>query len=162
GPQLFFGRSGFENEQRAELRIAVLLDDKTDLVLRDECLNTRIEGESPYAHHIGEDAILRQEAGRFANGLIAAAEGDETDGGRGLGDHRRRDELRRRLVFARQPVYHLLVFIRYFGVSSGLRMAGAPGEVRRFRIHARERARGYRILVFVVVTLELRELLDLL
>src|SRR6202012_4719503 len=73
----FFFRSGrFQNEQRPQLGVAVLLDDVADFVLSDKNLDWIVEGESPNAHVIHRHTLSIEYVERFANRGLASTDGD--------------------------------------------------------------------------------------
>src|SRR5258708_20609920 len=80
----FFRDRRFGDEQRLELRIAVLLDDEIGRVLVDERLDALVERESANPHVVGEDALLAERVHRLAPGAVAAAAGNEAPRGSAL------------------------------------------------------------------------------
>src|SRR5437879_1094975 len=75
--QLLFWCICFENEERAKLCVAILLDDVTERMLRDELFDLFTEREAPDAHVIGMDAFRIQQIDRFVARGIAAADTDD-------------------------------------------------------------------------------------
>ena len=73
-----------------------------------------------------------------------------------------RHQLLRGVPLLHQPVEHDLVLGRILGVRAVLRVPRAAREVRRLRMHARQRAIGNAVTVLVEVAIELLELRDLL
>src|SRR6266480_2642472 len=67
GAKTLFGHAGFGDEQRFELRVAVLLDDEVGSVAVDERLDLVAEGKRSDAHVIGDDPSLAELDDRFAH-----------------------------------------------------------------------------------------------
>ena len=61
-------------------------------------------------------------------------------------------------MLLQKPVHHFLVFIRRFGVAPQLVVPRAARKERSLGMHARQSSRRHKILVFVSVALELRNL----
>src|ERR1700743_1017386 len=118
----FFFRSGrFQNEQRPQLGVGVLLAGVADFVLSNKDLDWIVEGESPNAHVIHRHTLSIEYVERFANRGITSTNGDYAatrpwsplyDGlgkeGGGL------------FMLAQEPVHHFLVFVGDFGVGADL------------------------------------------
>ena len=160
--QFFLRHAGLERQQRSDLRVAILLHDKAELVPVEERLHAVVERETANAHEVGLDPARFQNIQRLAHRRIAAADGDHAEL-RALSplDHRRRHELRRRLVFLQQPVEHLLILVGSLGITAKLVVPRAAREKSALRIHARQRARRNVILILRRIAEKLRHLLEL-
>src|SRR5579872_6238271 len=66
--QLLFFHRGFEQQQRAQLRIAVLFYDEADIVFCEESFRDAVEWETAYAQEIGADSEFGQPVDGFAHG----------------------------------------------------------------------------------------------
>ena len=139
--QLCLLHARLEREQRAHLRVAVLLDHEHQLLLLEEFLHFVAERERAQAHVVSLDAVVRKDVERLAHRAIGAAVGHHRDVDvRVLLDDGLRHQPLRRGELAREPVEHDLVFGGIFGVHAVLRVAGAAREVRALRMHAGQRA----------------------
>ncbi len=61
-------------------------------------------------------------------------------------------------MLLQKPVHHFLVFVRRFRVAAQLVVSRAARKERSLGMHARQSSRRHKILVFVSVALELRNL----
>jgi hypothetical protein len=73
GAEFFLGHGGFEQQQRAELGVAILFDDEAEFVLGEERFYFGAEGEASDAQVVGGDALVVQDFQSFADGGVAAA-----------------------------------------------------------------------------------------
>src|ERR1017187_9481484 len=73
GAQFALGDARLDREQRSELRISVLFDDETDVMVVEEFKDGRREGESSDPNEVDGNAGVTEEADRLADGEIAAA-----------------------------------------------------------------------------------------
>src|SRR5579883_2111867 len=72
--QLVLGDSGFQQQQRFHLRIAVLLDDEVELVIVEELLHAFREGKRADPHKIGGNTARIQNVQRLADRRVASAQ----------------------------------------------------------------------------------------
>ena len=160
--QLRFVHFGFEREQRAELRIPVLLHHEQQSMRGEETLHVFREGEGSHTHVVHAHAFFLEHVDGFVDRPIAAADRDDADVAIRSGvDDGARHELLGRLPLAQEAVEHDLIFRGIFGVSAVLRVTRAAGEVGRFRMHARHRAIGNSIAILVEIAMKLLELQQL-
>src|ERR1019366_1485756 len=138
----------------AQLRITVLLDNKDGIVLGEELLHRRVEGESPYSHEVGCDVALAQHVECFADGEVTSPDGQDPDARTGAFDDRFGRVRGRGRVLLRKSVDNLLVFLGDLGVFAGTGVPGPAGEVGASLTHSREGAGSNELLVPVVVALE--------
>src|SRR5579862_8645308 len=98
------------------------------------------EGTDPHIVH--RFAQTGQDVEGLANGRIAAADGDNADARTGTKHDLGRGRVSRGfLVLAQQAVHHLLIFVRYFGVTAKFVVTGSPSEERSFRMNTRQGSR---------------------
>src|SRR5579871_3278620 len=71
--------AGLEDQQRAQLRITVLLHYEIGRVRLQELLDLLTEREAAYAHVVGLNPLRLEALTRFLHGTIAAAERHDTD-----------------------------------------------------------------------------------
>ncbi len=145
--QILLGYSGLENQQRAQLRVAVLLDHETDVVAVQEGFDIGIKREAAYPHVVGAHAPSGQIVECLPDRQVAAAKGDDSDAVSLIPYHRRRDELRRCCVLAGQPVDYLPILVRDLGIAAEFVVAGAAGEERALRMDTWQRPGGHVVLV---------------
>src|SRR5689334_4819481 len=161
--QPVFGHRCFQHEQGAQLGVAVLLHNKTIVMALDKVFDALVEGEAPDTHIVGCDTARSEQVYGFADGRIAAADGNNADAGIWPAlDYRGRDEFRSGLMLLEQAVDYFLILGGRFGVAAELIVTGATREERAFGVDARQRARRHEVLVFRVITLELGHLVNLL
>src|SRR4051812_42586340 len=79
--QAVFAHRSFQYQQRAQLRVTVLLHNETEIVVFDELFHGLIEWEAANAHVIGRNAARRKHVYRFVHSRIAASDGNDTDAG---------------------------------------------------------------------------------
>jgi hypothetical protein len=91
--QLFLGHARLERQQRAQLRIAILLDDEQQPVIGQELLDFLAEREGAHAHVVHLHAARMQDVERLVHGAIRTADRDDRDvGARILLDDRPRHD----------------------------------------------------------------------
>src|SRR5665648_133237 len=81
GAQFVLGDARLDREQRSELRVSVLFDDETEVMVVEELLDDRRERESSDPNEVDGDAGVTEEADRLADGEIAAADRHDADRG---------------------------------------------------------------------------------
>ena len=123
--------AGLERQQRAQLRVAVLLDDELQLVRVEKLLHLLAEREAAHPHVVEPDA-LRAEARRSPRAPAVAAPSvtmpDSLPAPASI--TRLRHQARGRQPLLAQPIDHHLVLARVLGVGTVLVVAGTAGEVR--------------------------------
>src|ERR1039458_605534 len=84
GAQFVLGDARLDREQRSELRVSVLFDDETDIMVVEELPDVRREGESSDPNEVDGNAGVTEEGDRLADGEIAAADRPDADRGSGV------------------------------------------------------------------------------
>src|ERR1700675_4913298 len=74
GMQFGFFDGGFESQQRSQLSVAILLDDKNRGMRIEKTLHLDPERKSLYPHVIDMNLLTREHIDRFAHGTVAAAD----------------------------------------------------------------------------------------
>ena len=147
-----FSHAGLQRQQRAQLRVAILLDDEVQSGARArKLLHFLAEREAAHAHVVELHALRAEARDGLAHGAVAAAERDDAE--------------RRCRRSPRSPpcgtsfvaVIHFLrsrssttwYSARILGVGAVLVVAGAAREVRALGMHARQRALRNAVVVVV-------------
>ncbi len=160
--ELVFLHGGFQRQQAAQLRVAVLFDDEQQRMRGEKFLDLLAEGKCPDTHVVQGHAFGFENVQRLAHRAVAAADGnDRRLVARGFDDRLRHQRLRA-LELALQAIEHDLVVVRVLGVAAVLVVTGAAREIRALRMHAGQRAVGDRVFVQIEIAVELgRQLFDL-
>src|ERR1035438_1629299 len=128
GAQFALGDARLDREQRSELRVSVLFDDETDVMVVEELPDGRREGESSDPNEVDGNAGVTEEGDRLADGEIAAADRNEADRASVVPlDDGRGHVLGGRGMFQCETVHDLLVLVRQLGVGAVLVMTGSAG-----------------------------------
>src|ERR1035438_7799754 len=124
GAHFVLGDARLDREQRSELRVSVLFDDETDVMVVEELPDVRREWESSDPNEVDGNAGVTEEGDRLADGEIAAADRHDTDRGTVAPlDDRRGHVLGGRGMLQCETVHDLLVLVRHLGVSTVVVMA---------------------------------------
>ena len=153
----------FVHEQRAHLRVPILLHDEHRRVARDELVHLAAEGEGADAQRVELDPVVTKRLERFLHGGAGGPEVDDADQGAACGRRalRFRHQPRRGPELAREPLHAAKVHLAVLGVPGILVVRRTPHQVRAaLRMRRGNRAPPDPVAVHVEVSSPVPDLLE--